>query len=251
LNTLPKIHATTAQFPGLSWRLACKKVHEGFLEPFWGKISTDHVQICPQTSATVDTAAAEFLMEKYPQTKWRLHANARVLPQHFIYDASTVSQDTLFYFKELFARQKTFGSRIMSIHAGYRKNCSEKDFWKNVDILRNLAALYDTEVAIEGLYPSEKAPQWIDTWSGYEDILKKEIPFALDLSHLKIVAKKEGWKKDLAEEMVSSPFCREIHVSENDGLRDRHEKIKNPPKWLDCLVRAHPSSVVFSEGRII
>ena len=247
----PKIHATTAQFPGLSWRLACEKIHAGFSEPFWGVVSTDHVQICPQTFGQVTKEVAEELTSLYPKTKFRLHANARVLPKHVIFDASTVDSDTLPYFEELFARQRDFKSACMSVHAGYKKNCSENFFWSNIDTLRSLASSFGTEVCIEGLYPNEKMPQWIDCWLAYESLLKRDIPFALDLSHLKIVGKKEGWSQDIALSLISSPLCREIHVSENDGRSDRHEKTVNSPVWMSLLESAYPDALIFSEGRMI
>ena len=193
----------------------------------------------------------EKLRTLYPHVQFRLHANARVLPRHVIWDASSVSEETLPYFETLFLRQKYFGASWMSIHAGYRNQCSEEELWNNVDILRNLAEKHDTSVCIEGLYPSLKTPQWIDSWEGYEEFLVRSVPFALDLSHLNIVARKQGWRHTLVEDLVSSPLCKEIHVSGNDGHRDNHQKLTEAPSWDVHLKKAHADTVVFSEGRIL
>lgn len=245
------IFATTAQLPGLSVKLALETLHKGVTEGVWGVLKTKHIQICPQTFGVVTDDLAYELANKYSQTQLRLHANARVLPKHVHWDVSTFSNDTKHYYEQLFTRQKIFKAPWMSIHAGYRQNCTFSQWLSNVHALRQLAQTYGTDVCVEGLYPLSAKPQYIDSFKEYAFLMKHDIPFAVDLSHLNIVAKKEGWDMSLVEELVSSPLCQEIHVSDNDGTRDSHALMKKIPVWGHLLSKKHPNAVVFSEGCLL
>lgn len=245
------IFATTAQLPGLSVHLALEKIHDGLHEGIWGPLKTDHIQICPQTFGVVSDDVAHELVEKYPQTKLRLHANARVLPKHVLWDVSTFSQDTKYYYEQLFLRQKVFKSPMMSIHAGYRGSCSWSQWLLNVQHLRSLAQSVGTDMCVEGLYPLKAKPQYIDSFKEYQFLMDNDIPYALDLSHLNIVAKHEKWDMALVKDLLSSPLCMEVHVSDNDGHRDSHALVSKPPVWLGLLNHKSDHAVVFSEGCLL
>lgn len=242
------IHATTAQFPGFSYAFALEQIHSGVQEGIWGSLSSHHVQICPQSSGVITEDVAGQLREKYPHTKLRLHANARVQATHRLWDLSTVTSETLPYFEDLFSRQRQFQSPMMSLHAGYQQNCTQTQLWDNIHRLRDLAQRYNTDVCVEGLYPNPKRPQWIDRWQDFEHLLHHRIPYALDLSHMKIIAQKQGWQNDLLQALLSSPLCQEVHVSDNNGQSDRHDPVLSAPHWHRFLPFIHSSAVVFSEG---
>ena len=253
------VHGTTAQFPGLNVWDALNRLHNGVSEGFWGLLSTNHIQICPQTHGVISEQVAEDIVAKYPLSNIRLHANARVLPKFVIGDISSWGLVPHEYFVALADRMKRLGSSCISLHAGYQNNCDASTLWDNMSRIQDLMddiTSGSVEVAIEGLYPSTQRPQWLGTWAAYEELLWRNRPFALDLSHLKIVKKQEGlWPVDLVNALITSPWCREIHVSENDGTRDHHLKaVKQPVWWSDVhpsLLAAQPQAVVFSEGNLL
>lgn len=252
-----KICATTAQFPGTTISFALEKITAGAHEGVLGLLSGEHIQLCPQNPTILSEQTVEALRAKYPLSQLRLHANARVLDRHVLWDVSTYSSETFHYYHALADRMMRLGGGVFSVHSGYLRNCSSKEFWERVERLRGDIDNYTQGsvcVAVEGLYPCSNRPQHIGTWNEYEQLLNREIPFALDLSHLKIVGHHEKtWNDDLVKEMLSSPLCVEVHVSDNDGRSDRHAPLQNKPQWWDQLhsVELPSTCVVFSEGNLL
>jgi hypothetical protein len=75
------------------------------------------------------------------------------------------------------------------------------------------------------------------------------VPYALDLSHLHILATRTGRRETtLVAEMLACERCIEVHVSDNDGQGDWHQVCAEPPWWHPLLPHIHPHAVVFSEG---
>ena len=73
--------------------------------------------------------------------------------------------------------------------------------------------------------------------------------FALDLSHIQILAHKSGEVRyDLLCDMVASDRCLEIHLSDNDASGDQHRQLVEPPWWWNLLDMTHADAVVFTEG---
>lgn len=255
---MPIVCATTAQFPGVSFDAALQNIHNGVEEGIWGPLSSEHVQLCPQSAGVLTEEHAEYLSNKYASTHIRLHANVRVLKEKLTFDMSTWSKDRSYYYQALADRMLRLGSNMFSLHAGYHSECpSLERFWNNIQYVRECvqeASGGDVDVAVEGLYPSNHTPQWLSSWKEYELLLHKNIPFAIDLSHLKIVAKRENvWESDLVRALLSSPLCVEIHVSDNDGLRDRHHQTHVSPIWMNDFKSAPIGNqcVVFSEGNLL
>lgn len=250
--------ATTAQFPGVSFDTALEHIRNGVEEGIWGALSSKHVQLCPQSAGVLTEERAEYLSNKYSSINIRLHANVRVFKEKLIFDMSTWSKDRSYYYQALADRMLRLGANMFSLHAGYHSQCPTlENLWDNIEYVRDCvqkASGGQVDVAVEGLYPSSHQPQWLSSWQEYELLLSKNIPFAIDLSHLKIVAKKENiWKSDLVRDLLSSPLCVEIHVSDNDGLRDRHHQTHIHPVWMDDFKNASigKQCVVFSEGNLI
>lgn len=252
-----KINATTAQFPGFSVKSVLEKIHSGVNEGLWGKLSNDYIQICPQSSGVITESVAEEIRDTYPNTSFRLHANSRVLNKHVFYDFSTFNQDTKHYYLALADRMMRFNSNIFSIHSGYLDNCNEDQFWDNINRLRDLFSEFTNnkvDVAVEGLYPNPKREQHLNSWKQYEKLLNKDIPYAIDLSHLKIVSTYENiWLDDLVKELIENPNCVEIHVSDNDGVYDSHFKLNKNTIWFDLLNNANlnNNTIIFSEGCLV
>lgn len=240
------IHAATACFPGFSPDWAVGKILAGVFEPGLGAISASHIQLCPQTPGQLTEKNCCNLMEKFPETQFRLHANARVLPDHYLFDVSTFNSDTVFYYKALAARSHCIKAPAYSLHSGYQEHCSLNEM---LDKARRIQELFgEIPVAIEGLYPNSHRPQLVDSWTSYEALLDSGLNMAIDMSHLQIVAHKEGWQEDLVRAMLASPQCLEVHVSDNDGRRDQHKLLKQTPSWFEWLEDAHSNAVFFSEG---
>lgn len=249
--------ATTAQFPGATIPFALDKITAGVSEGAWGNLSRAHIQLCPQNPTHLSEKMVEQLCAIYPLSQLRLHANARVLDQHVLWDVSTFTSETRHYYRALADRMLRLNTKVFSIHSGYLRNCASDEFWERLNRLRDDVDHYTqgaVRVAVEGLYPCANRPQHIGSWNEYEKLLKDQIPFALDLSHLKIVAHYEKtWNHTLVMEMMSSPLCVEIHVSDNDGRSDRHSPVQSHPLWWEQLHSASlPSEcVVFSEGNLV
>lgn len=78
------------------------------------------------------------------------------------------------------------------------------------------------------------------------------MPYALDLSHLNILAcRTQRWEESLVHELVDNPLCIEIHVSGNDGHWDQHRKIEGDLEnvwWAPMLERAREGCVMFTES---
>lgn len=245
--SMTRINATTACFPGFTVRAALNRITAGIEEPVIGALCADHIQVCPQNFGQVDEAEAEALREAFPGSQLRLHANARVLPHHVLFDASTVRDHSLPYFRALADRSHRLGASVLSIHAGNAENASLSQMFDNVRALQD-GVFGDIRLAIEGLYPHDKRPQLLGTWAEYETLLRSELPFALDLSHLNIVCRHEGERIDLVRDLLASDRCLEVHTSGNDGRRDEHALLTGPPWWLPLLEGMGRNAIAFSES---
>jgi hypothetical protein len=79
--------------------------------------------------------------------------------------------------------------------------------------------------------------------------LESGVPYAIDLSHLHILACHSGVRDDaLVRDMLACERCIEVHVSANDGRGDWHQICQRPPWWWPLLRHINPKAVVFSEG---
>jgi len=107
-------------------------------------------------------------------------------------------------------------------------------------------------VGIEGHYPTKHDIWLLSTWAEYRVMLESGVHYALDLSHLHIVATGSGYVEwNLLRELLASPKCLEVHVSANDGSADQHHAldVNAVPWWWPLLAYVHANTVIFSEGR--
>jgi hypothetical protein len=235
--------------PGFSTVGALQRLAQGAHEKAWGPISMDHVQLCPQTFGMISEAVCDQLMEEHPHTQFRLHANARVEASHQLLDASTFNDHTVGYYRSMARISRRLDTPAYSLHAGYAQNATLQQAFENIRHIQDI--FQDIPVAIEGLYPNAKREQLLSTWADYERLLETGISMAIDMSHLKIVARQEGvWREDLVADLLGRSQCLEIHLSENDGISDRHQSVAKDPKWRKLLDYAHQDAVCFSEGRL-
>lgn len=245
------INAVSACWSSYSYQDAIRLIHEGTVEPVFGKLAHEHVQLCPQHSQYLSEEVIDELMLDYPETQFRLHSDVRLVNKRGVtIDLIDFNEDTLWYFKTLAKFSKQMGAKLYSLHAGVRGDKTMNDLFEKCNQLREI---FDCDIAIEGHYPFKNGKYLVSSWKEYEELFKSGLPYALDLSHLNIVAHREGWQYDLTQEMLSSPQCREVHLSFNDGIMDSHyisqeHHQKEWEIWKSMVEKAHKNAVIFSEG---
>jgi hypothetical protein len=238
------ICASLGAYPAKTCHEAMRLANHSF-ETLFGKISTSHVQLCPQNFGQLTDAIVDDLMALYPDTRFRLHANARVQERLQIVDLVDWF-DRPDFFAALARTSKRLNAPAYSLHAGQRSSLL---LAKLFDAAKAAADLFGCPVAIEGHYPTARGKFFLDSWLKYEQLARSGVPFALDLSHIQILAHKSGEVRyDLLCDMVASDRCLEIHLSANDGSGDQHRQLVEPPWWWSLLDMAHADAVLFTEG---
>ena len=256
----PSIQATTAQFPGYTFEDACDRIAEGVTEGF-GPVQMEHVQLCPQSSNFVDEVCIQKLRQKYPHTKFRLHANVRIDRVLRIFDASKYSKQNKWYYQRLAELSDQLSASGYSLHSGYRNNASLEKMKNNV---LEIQSFFPCDVMVEGMYPDDRKDWLIKNWKEYEWLLNSELLYAIDLSHLNIVKKRLNIVDlGLVYDLLSHPNCREIHLSYNHGNHDSHLQLKSryyetswwKDVWLDAMQSRQRSAIElpihFTEGRCL
>lgn len=230
-----RLNASTAALPGIFMHEAVRRLHENpTREDLLGQIFTDHMQLCPQNRGFVDEELVDQLLEAFPNTKFRLHANVRVLPHIVKWDASDDFRITKPYFEQMAFISKRLGAPAYTLHAGYKENC---DFNTMLDNVARIQELFnDIPVGIEGLYPLAAKPQHMDTWEAYQQVYDCGFFVALDLSHLNLL-KPMPFTQAVLRNWLEHKNTIEVHVSDNDGTRDQHKLLfkNNPPFWLNAF----------------
>lgn len=240
-----KAHVSLACWPGLRHEEAVRHLTAPPVEPCFGHLSTAHVQLVPQSMGTLDDALVDVLQDAFPATRFRLHANVRVLPRHVMADLSGFTLHA-----EWFAQAARINQRLAapaySAHAGRRDQATLRQMLDNA---RRCTDAFGCPVGVEGHYPTPQDTWLVSSWEEYRTLFESGVPYALDLSHLHIVTTRSGrCEETLVAEMLACERCLEIHVSVNDGRSDRHDVCTAPPWWFALLSAAHPQAVVFSEG---
>jgi uncharacterized protein (UPF0276 family) len=215
------------------------------VELLFGQLQVHHLQLVPQSTGQLTVEAAQCLAARHPGSQFRLHANVRVLEQHRTADLSNLPEH-LDWFSQAARVSQALGAAAYSAHAGRRANSTLASMFDNV---RKAADLFGCPVAVEGLYPTPDDSFLLSTWSEYQVLLESGVLFALDLSHLNILARQSGRQElALVQELLASERCIEIHVSDNDGRSDLHRVCTRSTWWMPLLARINPHAVIFSEG---
>lgn len=242
-----EICISLACWPGASLIEATQAcLDEPLHEPLWGRLSARHVQIVPQTRTTLDEEWIEALVARYPDTQFRLHANVRLQAFGRIVDLSDYPQERA-WFERAAQLSRLLRAPAYSAHSGRRAQASLAQIF---DAARALSELFECPVAIEGQYPTRDGAWLIDSWEEYRALLESGVPYALDLSHIKILAhRSRRLEHSLLQDLLQSPQCIEVHVSDNDGLHDSHAMCALPaPWWIEFLPYANENAIIFSEG---
>ena len=220
-------------------------------EPLLGQLSTKRLQICPQNLGQFTPELALQLNAELPHIEFRCHANVHIEAQHKIVDIADWPQEQA-WFKQMAYLSRLLDAPVYTAHAGKRGQYSVAEV---LQFTQAIEELFGMPVGIEGHYPTPNGKQhWlISTWQEYQQLLESKVHYALDLSHLNILAVQTNrveWS--LVHELLSSPYCLEIHLSDNHGYADQHLPLSNPhalPWWWSLLSSANPQATLFSEGR--
>lgn len=240
-----KAHTSLACWPGLRHDAAAALLREPVEEPLFGRLSTEHVQLVPQSLGCLDEKLADALRAAHPDTRFRLHANVHVLPRRRLADLSGFALHA-----DWFAQAARISRRLdapaYTAHAGHR---CEADLATMLDHARRCADLFGCPVGVEGHYPVPGDVWLVSGWAEYRTVFESGVLYALDLSHLHILATRTGSSETtLVAEMLACERCIEVHVSANDGRGDWHQVCTEPPWWHSLLPHIHPDAAVFSEG---
>lgn len=216
------------------------------VDPLLGQLSTTHLQLCPQNRGRVDRAMADDLRWHYPGIRFRLHANVQLGEKLLRVDWCDWETQRS-WFETCAEVSAALGAPAYTAHAGRRGKATVEQVLRCVRLAEQD---FGIPVGIEGHYPTPRDTWLISTWEEYRQMLESGVHYALDLSHLNILAVQSGrieW--DLIRDLLASDQCLEIHVSENDGTGDQHLPMTTVPWWFSLLEHAHPDVVIFSEGR--
>lgn len=220
-------------------------------EPLLGQLSTQRLQLCPQNLGQFTPELAMQLKAELADIEFRLHANVHIERQHKIVDIADWPQEQA-WFKQMASLSQLLDAPVYTAHAGKRGTCSVAEVLQFTQAIEDL---FGVPVGIEGHYPSPNGKHhWlISTWAEYQQLLESGVHYALDLSHLNILAVQSNHVEwSLVHELLSSPCCLEIHLSDNHGYADQHLPLSNPhalPWWWSLLSSANPQATLFSEGR--
>lgn len=199
-------------------------------------------QVCPQNYGAIPV---EFLQNQ-SETTFLLHANVRVDGWTPSWDCSTFTENSQ-YWRALLEVNRALKCPQYTLHAGSR---CYGDLQTSFDNVRRLEQFLECPVGIEGLYPNPSKSNLLSTWEEHVELLNSGVRFALDLSHLNIVAHNSGSiETALVKELISSEHCIEVHVSGNDGTSDQHREVLGNEWWLEMLNHVGPNALIFSEER--
>lgn len=246
-----KINAVSACWSSLPYEMAIQNIADGTIEPIMGQLSSDHVQLCPQHANFLSESLIDRLQENFPSIQFRLHSDVRLINKRGVtIDLVDFTPETQWYFETLSKLSQRMNAPVYSLHAGTRNDSTLQHLFDKANRLQDL---FHCPVAIEGHYPFSNNKFLINSWKEYEVMFRAGMNYALDLSHLNIVAKREGWEYGLTQEMLASPQCKEIHISFNEGHLDNHmiateDQAPLWNKWKTMIEDSQSTADIFSEG---
>lgn len=241
-----RVNLSLAAYPGLSFYDAMEKASkESPEEPLLGKLLLEDTQLCPQNREILTPEYVDMLMALFPATRFRLHANVRVLPSRMILDWSSYGQPQE-YWDALASISRQLKAPAYTAHAGRRAEATLPDI---IEAARRAEDLFDCPVGIEGHYPTPNDVFLVSNWAEYRTLFESGVNYVVDLSHLHIVAEQSGRRElTLVQEMLACERCIEVHVSANDGTKDQHRTLAREPWWWTLTQYIHPKATIFSEG---
>lgn len=241
----PEVCISLACWPGLTHVEALRRLAHPPVEPGFGTLSTAHVQLVPQNFGCLDEGLADAMRAAFPCTRFRLHANVQVLPRRIIADLAAFAEQAT-WFRRAAAVNRCLDGPAYTAHPGRRTQGTLQEVF---DASRRCAEWFDCPVGIEAQYPSADGRWLVSTWDEYRTLFESGVPYAIDLSHVHILASITRRRElGLLNEMLACERCLEVHVSDNDGTHDQHRVCQGAPWWLPLIGVVHRDAVIFSEG---
>lgn len=242
------VHISLGAYGRMPHGLAiAKALHEMPKDPMLGRLSSERMQLCPQGRGRLDVEFAQELVKSFPSVEWRLHANVQLEYSQRVVDLAHWPTKRG-WFTQLGQVSAALKAPVYTAHAGRRDQATVNQV---LSYVREAEQFLGIPVGLEGHYPTRSGVWLFSSWTEYRKLLESDVHYALDLSHLHILATQSGrieWS--LMQELVSSPQCLEIHVSANDGSADQHQLLDGPTWWLPLLSQANSDAVIFSEGKL-
>jgi sugar phosphate isomerase/epimerase len=249
------VRATTACLPTRTYEEVAQALQSGLQQAPWGNLLIDEIQVCPQHPFWLTEELLDEMAQTMPATRMRLHATVPVFRRHFVGPLAWWSEESRPYWERVAQLSRHIQAKAYTFHAGTRENHS---FEEMLDQARRFEQLFECPVGIEGLYPDVRGQHawFVNSWEEYRRLMESGVPYALDLSHMNILAKVSAEiDRSLVLDMLSHPNCIEIHVSDNDGLSDAHRLMRPQTTgalwWIELLEQAQQSggmAIVFSES---
>ena len=217
---------------------------KAIVDAFLGKMDIGIAQICPQNKWALTADRAASLLKENPEIEFQLHANVRLFEiQRRPIDLST---DDSAYWHQLKEINDLLNGRQYSAHAG--KRC-EASLIKTFENTKRLEDYLGIPVAIEGHYPTKDSTFLMDSWEEYAQLLKNDVHYAIDLSHIHILFRKtRHCDRELLKDILANDRCIEIHLSANNGFEDEHIEITREPWWWDVFQERNKNATIFYEG---
>lgn len=247
MSTSFNYHQSLGAYGTIPLEVAIQRaIFEPNVDPVLGKIGSDKLQICPQNRSRLTEDVCTAIVEKYPKVEFRLHANVRVQEHPRIVDIADLKIEKD-WFLQAARLSKALNAKAYTAHAGKRASASLSQVF---EYTKEIEQMFGIPVGVEGHYPTDRGVWLLDSWEEYKEMLESEVKYALDLSHLNILYHQSGrLEESLVKELLSSDMCIEIHVSDNDGISDRHLPIKEEPWWFPLLPFSNESADIFYEGK--
>lgn len=249
-----KINIASAAAPGHSHINALSMLETAAVDPVLGSLSFDDVQLCPQHTGMLNVERIAEIINAYPGTRFRLHASPKVYGSRDPHVYASNARDKPEKVQALARASQALNANGYSLHAGITEEASLAQALDNIAWIEDI---FGCPVGIEGLYPagSRKTYWLLNSWDDYATLLKSGVRYAIDLSHLQIVAASERCiEHGLVAELIDAPQCLEIHVSDNNGKADSHKPLNSArtPWWLQALLAQddRPARPVFYEGML-
>jgi len=244
------VHVSLGTYGSVPTDIAlAEAIHRTPSDPLLGKLATEHIQLCPQNRSALTKEQLQHWQSLYPNTQFRLHANVRIegFQTNDIVDLCHWRERSD-YFGAIKQLCDTVNAPVYSAHAGRRGHATEQDV---IHFSCEMTQAFGLPVAIEGHYPTRKGTWLFDSWQQYRHLLESQAYYALDLSHLNVLAYQTGqYPFVLVDELLACERCVEVHLSANDGSCDAHLPLTQKPWWWPLLDKAHPQATFFYEGRI-
>lgn len=212
-----------------------------------------------QLSVGVRPAADNMQVLQQFGFEYMVHSNFAMNENQYRYDL--VSSDTyLSEFERMFQFCNVLGIPSYSFHTGQYDSRyvqpakAYATFVNNLKQVLELAERYNIKLATETMYPSSNSTRWVlDNEADILRFLAEDLPVGIvaDAAHVKIGVTKGTMTKALLRTLLEHSKLAEIHLSDNDGLKDIHQALSMPAEWFLPLIQQYKSKApLVYEGRM-